>query len=107
MCYSFWVLSAMSILNKIPWINADKLTAFILSAQVRSGSCLVSLEDALMHRVLSVRIRITVGLRTDRGTNLTYSIHCLALQVCVFEVLLAVLPTPLLRTIATWLSGAR
>ena len=26
--------SVMSILNKIPWIDADKLTAFILSAQV-------------------------------------------------------------------------
>ena len=34
-CYSFWVLSAMAILRKIPWIDADKLTAFILSAQVR------------------------------------------------------------------------
>ena len=33
-CYSFWVLSAMAILKKIPWIDADKLIAFILSAQV-------------------------------------------------------------------------
>ena len=33
-CYSFWVLSSMSIPNKVPWINAEKLTAFILSAQV-------------------------------------------------------------------------
>lgn len=33
-CYSFWVLSALSILNKVDWIDADKLTAFILSAQV-------------------------------------------------------------------------
>ncbi|KAG6911044.1 hypothetical protein DXG01_005460 [Tephrocybe rancida] len=32
-CYSFWVLSAMAILDKIPWIDADKLSAFILSAQ--------------------------------------------------------------------------
>lgn len=33
-CYSFWVLSALSILKKVPWINAEKLTEFILSAQV-------------------------------------------------------------------------
>lgn len=33
-CYSFWVLSSLSILDKIPWIDAEKLTAFILSAQV-------------------------------------------------------------------------
>ena len=34
-CYSFWVLSAMSILNKLVWIDTEKLTKFILSAQVR------------------------------------------------------------------------
>jgi len=32
-CYSFWVLSALSILNKMTWLDADKLIAFILSAQ--------------------------------------------------------------------------
>nr|GAT53967.1 Rab geranylgeranyltransferase [Mycena chlorophos] len=32
-CYSFWVLSALSILNKVSWIDCDKLTEFILSAQ--------------------------------------------------------------------------
>ena len=33
-CYSFWVLSALSILRKVHWIDVDKLVAFILSAQV-------------------------------------------------------------------------
>lgn len=37
-CYSFYVLSAMSILNKVSWIDGDKLTQFILSAQVGGGS---------------------------------------------------------------------
>ncbi|KZT30164.1 rab geranylgeranyltransferase [Neolentinus lepideus HHB14362 ss-1] len=32
-CYSFWVLSALSILNKLTWIDSDKLTSFVLSAQ--------------------------------------------------------------------------
>lgn len=32
-CYSFWVLSALSILNKISWIDSEKLVEFILSAQ--------------------------------------------------------------------------
>lgn len=32
-CYSFWVLSALSILGKIAWIDSGKLEAFILSAQ--------------------------------------------------------------------------
>jgi geranylgeranyl transferase type-2 subunit beta len=32
-CYSFWVSSALSILNKLTWIDSSKLEAFILSAQ--------------------------------------------------------------------------
>ncbi|KAK7470636.1 Rab geranylgeranyltransferase [Stygiomarasmius scandens] len=32
-CYSFWVLSSLSVLNKVHWIDADKLTSFIMSAQ--------------------------------------------------------------------------
>ena len=37
-CYSFWVLSALSILRKVRWIDVDKLVAFILSAQVSLAS---------------------------------------------------------------------
>ncbi|KAF7352949.1 Geranylgeranyl transferase type-2 subunit beta [Mycena venus] len=32
-CYSFWVLSALAILEKVSWIDSEKLTSFILSAQ--------------------------------------------------------------------------
>ncbi|KAG9090730.1 hypothetical protein FRC07_012027, partial [Ceratobasidium sp. 392] len=32
-CYSFWVLSSLSILKKLHWIDADALIKFILSAQ--------------------------------------------------------------------------
>ncbi|KDQ19148.1 hypothetical protein BOTBODRAFT_28630 [Botryobasidium botryosum FD-172 SS1] len=32
-CYSFWVLSSLSILGKLKWIEPDAVTAFILSAQ--------------------------------------------------------------------------
>ncbi len=38
---------------------------------------------SLTHRVLSARIRITGGLRTDRGINQTSSTRCLASQVCI------------------------
>ena len=31
-CYSFWVLSSLSILGKMTWIDSDKLISFILSA---------------------------------------------------------------------------
>ncbi|KAK7049504.1 Rab geranylgeranyltransferase [Paramarasmius palmivorus] len=32
-CYSFWVLSSLAVLNKVHWIDAEKLIQFILSAQ--------------------------------------------------------------------------
>ena len=35
MCYSWWDLASLSILDRIHWINRDKLIDFILSAQVR------------------------------------------------------------------------
>lgn len=35
-CYSFWVLSSLSILNRMPWIDGSALERFILSSQVRS-----------------------------------------------------------------------
>mmetsp|Transcript_14360 Transcript_14360/g.19186 ORF Transcript_14360/g.19186 Transcript_14360/m.19186 type:complete len:407 (+) Transcript_14360:116-1336(+) len=32
-CYSWWILSALSILGKVPWISTDKLGGFILQCQ--------------------------------------------------------------------------
>ncbi|CAG8518352.1 4481_t:CDS:2 [Ambispora gerdemannii] len=32
-CYSWWVLSALSILGRLHWINKDKLIEFVLAAQ--------------------------------------------------------------------------
>ncbi|KAH7391877.1 terpenoid cyclases/protein prenyltransferase alpha-alpha toroid [Pyrenochaeta sp. MPI-SDFR-AT-0127] len=32
-CYSWWVMSSMAMLNKLHWIDGDKLTKFILQCQ--------------------------------------------------------------------------
>ena len=32
-CYSWWILSTLSILHQVSWINGDKLAAFILKCQ--------------------------------------------------------------------------
>lgn len=32
-CYSWWALASLAILNRAHWIDAAKLSAFILSAQ--------------------------------------------------------------------------
>jgi len=36
-CYSFWVLASLSMLKKVHYIDSDKLTSFILSAQDPEG----------------------------------------------------------------------
>ena len=33
-CYSWWILSALSILGKVEWINTSRLANFILECQV-------------------------------------------------------------------------
>lgn len=33
-CYSWWVMSSMAMLDKLHWIDGDKLTKFILQCQV-------------------------------------------------------------------------
>ncbi|KAF9025759.1 hypothetical protein BGZ52_008647 [Haplosporangium bisporale] len=35
-CYSWWVLSSLSMMNRVHWIDGAKLTKFILEAQVFS-----------------------------------------------------------------------
>ena len=34
-CYTWWCLSALSILGRLHWLDAGALQAFILSCQVR------------------------------------------------------------------------
>lgn len=35
-CYSWWCLTALSILNRLHWIDRDALSSFILQCQVLS-----------------------------------------------------------------------
>ena len=36
-CYSWWVMSSMAMLNRLHWIDGEKLTRFILQCQVCTG----------------------------------------------------------------------
>lgn len=39
-CYSWWVLSSMTILGKLHWIDAEKLKNFIYACQdIETGNC--------------------------------------------------------------------
>ena len=36
-CYSWWVLSGMAMIDRLHWVDRDKLIGFILSCQVMSS----------------------------------------------------------------------
>ena len=38
MCYSWWILSALSVIRRLAWIDAEQLRLFILKAQVRRAA---------------------------------------------------------------------
>ena len=40
-CYSWWVASSLAMIGRLHWIDANKLTAFILRCQVISIICSV------------------------------------------------------------------
>lgn len=45
-CYSWWDMASLSILDRIHWINRDKLVEFILGAQVSLYPLLVPMSLA-------------------------------------------------------------
>lgn len=44
-CYSWWVLSSLSMLQRLHWIDGDKLYAFILAAQDPDGGGIADRPD--------------------------------------------------------------
>jgi len=90
-CYSWWCLSALSILNRLHWIDRDKLIGFILSCQVRGArarrgvrgragrSSLTRAAGAPIAR--RRRTRRPAGSRTGPATTWTCSTPTLAFVV--------------------------
>ena len=44
-CYSWFVLSSLVVIDRLHWIDAEKLTHFILQCQVRSNSSTLTIID--------------------------------------------------------------
>jgi prenyltransferase beta subunit len=61
-CYSWWVMSSMAMLNKLHWIDGGKLTQFILQCQVSSVACGV-LRSIDKNRTLNL-VGWLIGLET-------------------------------------------
>ena len=64
-CYSWWVLSTLSVLGRLHWINAHKLSRFILSAQV----------SRIHLSPLSSLIRLTAADNTDTCTAVVAAVR--------------------------------
>jgi geranylgeranyl transferase type-2 subunit beta len=76
-CYSWWVMSSMAMLDKLHWIDGHKLTNFILQCQV--GTIFSSMPSLSNHS----RIRNWVAWQTDLVIWSTSSTPSLALPASV------------------------
>ena len=63
-CYSWWVMSSLSLIGRLHWIDAGKLTRFILKCQVCSRS---GREEERGDEANRSRIRSMVAWRIGRG----------------------------------------
>lgn len=75
-CYSWWVGASLAMIDRLHWIDGDKLAAFILRCQVSSifGNCLICF------RLMRIRIRKREVWRTGLVIWSMSSIQCSALQ---------------------------
>lgn len=74
-CYSWWVLSSLAMIDRLHWIDASKLSSFILRCQVCLLSTCSKRELNISHRIQS-----WVALQTDQEIWLTSSTPSSALQ---------------------------
>lgn len=85
-CYSWWVLSSLSMLKRSHWIDATKLTKFILEAQVRrSGSACLFRDVGADSYTLTIdlfRIQKLAVLQIGQATCLMYSTQSSVLLAC-------------------------
>ena len=51
-CYSWWVVSSLAMIDRIQWIDRDKLAQFILRCQVRLSSSRSSMPSLNAYRIL-------------------------------------------------------
>lgn len=75
-CYSWWVLSSLAMVDKVHWIDKAKLTKFILRCQVVVYQILLRALLISLGRTLSM-----VAFLTGLVTWLMSSILCSVLQV--------------------------
>jgi len=78
-CYSWWVLSSLAMIGRLHWIDAKKLSRFILQCQVSWSFS----TPPFLHLTSSRTLRQAASL-TGLGTWSTFSIQCSASLVSVF-----------------------
>lgn len=86
-CYSWWILTALSMIGKLHWIDGKKLSSFILSCQVSgrpSLSAFIVLTPKLCRRKPLLRILTPEASRIDQTTSATYTTPSLAALVSLY-----------------------
>ena len=69
-CYSWWVVSSLAMIDRMHWIDGQKLAAFILRCQV----CLEISSKIVVPTLISCRILNAVVLPIDQAIWWTFSI---------------------------------
>ena len=72
-CYGWWVLSAMSILGKLHWIDADGLMGFILASQVSENA----MREAIRGGIEQMWQDVDGGGISDRPGDMVDVFHTL------------------------------
>ena len=73
-CYSWWVLSSLSIIDRRHWVDGEKLATYILECQVRSSR-------SSLAGLIEIRMETWAALPIDQEIWSMYSILFLQSQV--------------------------
>lgn len=79
-CYSWWVLSALSMFGKLTWINGDKLARFILNCQDPDNGGISDRPDNVadvFHTLFGVAGLGMLGLPHSDGLQEIDPVYCL------------------------------
>jgi geranylgeranyl transferase type-2 subunit beta len=86
-CYSFWSLSSLCMLDRMHWIDKQALTDFILSCQDKVNKTKQTKTELLFQQKLNMK---DDGGISDRPGNLADVFHlffgiCLFVFVCLMD----------------------
>lgn len=79
-CYTWWCLSALSILGRLHWIDQAALQSFILDCQVSSNASCCALDTCVLGTSACNNVVVSCTL----CTGMQAAVRCIALPTYVY-----------------------